>query len=78
MSDQAQSGERPEAAALVIRVWRETAGAGGLRARITQRPDLGAEAETTTVVTSPEAVYGEVRAWLEEFAGRTGGATSAG
>lgn len=78
MSDQRQSGARPEAAALVIRVWRDTAGAGSLRARITQRPDLGAEAETTTVVTSPEAVYGEVQAWLEEFVGRTGGATSAG
>jgi hypothetical protein len=73
MTDQAQSDAVPGAAALVIRVWRETTDAAGLRARITQRPDLGAEAETTTVVTSPEAVYHEVRAWLEEFLGRTGG-----
>ncbi|MEU4295474.1 hypothetical protein AB0E63_45265 [Kribbella sp. NPDC026596] len=73
MTDQAQSGSVPDAAALVIRVWRETAGSGGIRARITQRPDLGAEAETTSVVTSPEAVYREVRAWLEEFTGRTAG-----
>ncbi|HET6986866.1 MAG TPA: hypothetical protein VFI00_09630 [Kribbella sp.] len=73
MTDQGQSRSMPDAAVLVIRVWRETAGAGGLRARITQRPDLGAEAETTTVVTSPEDVYREVRAWLEEFEGRTAG-----
>jgi hypothetical protein len=73
MTDQTQSGAMPDAAVLVIRVWWETIGAGGLRARITQRPDLGAEAETTTVVTSPEAVYREVRAWLEEFEGRTAG-----
>ncbi len=53
MTDQAQSESAPGAAALVIRVWRET-GPGGLKARITERPDLGAEAETTTVVTSPE------------------------
>jgi|GraSoiStandDraft_41_1057321.scaffolds.fasta_scaffold3251169_1 hypothetical protein len=72
MTDQAQSESAPGAAALVIRVWRET-GPGGLKARITERPDLGAEAETTTVVTSPEAVYREVRHWLEEFVGRTGG-----
>ena len=73
MTDQAQSGSMPDAAVLVIRVWRETAGAGGVRARITQRPDLAAEAETTTVVTSPEAVYREVRGWLEEFVARTAG-----
>ncbi len=69
MNDQAQSV--PDAAVLVIRVWREAADEAGLRARITQRPDLGAESETTVVVTSPEAVYREVRAWLEAFAGRT-------
>lgn len=74
MTDQVQeSGSVPDAAALVIRVWRERAGAGAFRARITQRSDLGAEAETTTVVTSPEGVYREVRAWLEEFVGRTAG-----
>jgi hypothetical protein len=77
MTDQAHSESRPDAAALVIRVWRETTGAAGLRARITQRPDLAAEAETTIVVTTPEAVYREVRAWLEEFVGRTGGEASA-
>jgi hypothetical protein len=77
MTDQAQSGSVPDAAALVIRVWRETTDAAGLKARITQRPDLAAEAETTTVVTSPEAVYREVRAWLEDFVRRTGGEASA-
>ena len=71
MTDQPQPESVPEAAALVIRVWRDTDHATGLRARITQRPDLGVETETTTVVTSPEAVYGEVRTWLEEFIGRS-------
>jgi hypothetical protein len=72
MTDQTQSGSGhvPDAAAMVIRVWRETGDATGLRARITQLPDLGTEAETTMVVTSPEAVYDEVRAWLEAFVGR--------
>jgi hypothetical protein len=73
MTDQAQSESAPGAAALVIRVWRETT---GLKARITERPDLGTEAETTTVVTSPEAVYREVRLWLEEFVGKTGEASA--
>jgi hypothetical protein len=71
MTDQAQSESAPGAAALVIRVWRETG--AGLKARITERPDLGTEAETITVVTSPEDVYREVRLWLEDFVGRTGG-----
>jgi hypothetical protein len=78
MTDQAQPESVPGAAALVIRVWRETTEAAEIRARITKRPDLAADAETTAVVTSPEAVYGEVRAWLEEFVGRTGGGASAG
>ena len=70
MTDQMQSEAAPRAAALVIRVWRETDGGSGLRARITQLPDLGDETETTVVVTSPDAVYREVRAWLETFVGR--------
>ncbi|TCC50511.1 hypothetical protein E0H73_41335 [Kribbella pittospori] len=71
MTDHGQSEAVPDAAALVIRVWREPTDETGMRARITQRPDLAADAETTAVVTSPEAVYREVRAWLEEFVGRT-------
>ena len=70
MTDQVQSESVPGAAALVSRVWRETADATGVRARITRRPDLDTESETTVVVTSPEAVYREVRAWLEAFVGR--------
>ncbi|MFI6827515.1 MULTISPECIES: hypothetical protein [unclassified Kribbella] len=73
MTDHAQSEPVPDAAALVIRVWREPADEAGIKARITQRPDLSADAETTSVVASPEAVYREVRAWLEEFVSRTGG-----
>jgi hypothetical protein len=78
MNDQAQTESMPDAAVLVIRIWREVADGSGLRARITQRADLGAESETTMVVTSPEAVYREVRTWLEAFAGRTGDEPSAG
>jgi len=72
MTDQMQSGggSVPDAAAMVIRVWRETDEATGLRARITQVSDLGGEVETTVVVTSAEAVYDEVRGWLEAFVGR--------
>jgi hypothetical protein len=73
MTDHAQSEPAPEAAALVIRVWREPTGEAGIKARITQRPDLGTDVETTSVVASPEAVYRQVRAWLEDFVGRTGG-----
>jgi hypothetical protein len=60
------------AAALVIRVWQDSAEPSGLRARITRRPDLSVDHETSTVVTSADAVYGEVRAWLELFTQRTG------
>ncbi|MEV0288533.1 MULTISPECIES: hypothetical protein [unclassified Kribbella] len=63
MTDDARS----EAAALVIRVWRETAERSGIRARITRRPDLADERQTTMVVASPEEVYREVRVWLEHF-----------
>jgi hypothetical protein len=73
MSDQAHSASAPgTGAALVIRVWRDAPDTAGFKARITRRPDLAADAETTTVVTSPEAVYSEVRAWLERFIDRSG------
>jgi hypothetical protein len=72
MSDQAHSGSAPgSGAALVIRVWRDTPDTAGFKARITRRPDLSADAETTTVVTSSDAVYSEVRAWLELFLDRS-------
>jgi hypothetical protein len=78
MTEQAQSESKAGAAALVIRVWRETSDAAAIRARITRQPDLGVDAETTTVVASTEAVYREVRAWLEDFVRRSGDATSDG
>ncbi|TWD72545.1 hypothetical protein FB561_7537 [Kribbella amoyensis] len=72
MTDQTPEETGPDAAAaLVVRVWRESSDPTGLRARVTSRPDLGAEGETTRVVTSAEAVYREVREWLEEFVERT-------
>jgi hypothetical protein len=63
---------RDAAAALVIRVWQDSADPTSLKARISRRPDLSTDQETTTVVTSPDAVYAEVRAWLEHFLDRVG------
>ena len=60
------------AAALVIRVWQDSDDPAGLKARISRRPDLSTDQETTTVVTSPDAVYAEVRASLEHFLDRVG------
>lgn len=76
MTDQAQPDPAAGAAALVIRVWRESPDADGIKARITQLADLGGNGETTTVVTSTAAVYREVHAWLEAFVGGSGGETS--
>jgi len=63
--------DQTPAAALVIRVWREPAEAGGIRARITQQADLRNDEQTVTVVVSPEAVLREVRVWLERFLERS-------
>jgi hypothetical protein len=72
MTDQAQSESAAgAAAALVIRVWRDPAEGAGIRARITRQPDLGRDDQTSTVVATPEAVYAEVRAWLELFLKQT-------
>jgi hypothetical protein len=67
MTDQAYDESAAGAAALVIRVWRDTAQTAGIKARITRQPNLAGDAQTTTVVASPEAVYREVREWLELF-----------
>jgi 3-hydroxyisobutyrate dehydrogenase-like beta-hydroxyacid dehydrogenase len=64
------------AAALVIRVWRDTTGAAGIKARITRHPDLATDEETTAMVGSAEEVYREVRAWLEQFVERSNHAGS--
>jgi hypothetical protein len=60
------------AAALVIRVWQDTPGAA-MKARITKRPDLSTDEETTTTATTPEQVFDEVREWLDGFLGRSRG-----
>jgi hypothetical protein len=59
------------AAALVIRVWRDTPESADFRARITIRADLDNDEETTVMAATPEEVYGQVRAWLEGFLART-------
>jgi hypothetical protein len=55
------------AAALVIRVWQDDPGSAVIKARITRRPDLTTDEETTTLVSTPEQVYAEVGDWLETF-----------
>jgi hypothetical protein len=60
------------AAALVIRVWRDSPDSPDWRARITIRADLENDQETTVMAATPEEVYGEVRAWLEGFLARSG------
>ena len=55
------------AAALVIRVWQDEPGSAAIKARITRRPDLSTDEETTTLVSTPEQVYAEVGDWLETF-----------
>jgi hypothetical protein len=70
MTEHAHPDAVPDAAALVIRVWQDSSERSGLKARITRQPDLSADRETTTVVASPEAVYREVRAWLDLFLDR--------
>jgi|1186.fasta_scaffold29628_3 hypothetical protein len=78
MTEQTQSESRADAAALVIRVWREPSDVAAIRARITRQPNLGVDSDTTTVVASAEAVYREVRAWLEDFLHRSSDETSEG
>jgi hypothetical protein len=55
------------AAALVIRVWQDEPGSAAIKARITRRPDLSTDEETTTLVSTPAQVYAEVSDWLETF-----------
>ncbi|HEU4946153.1 MAG TPA: hypothetical protein VFT31_03260 [Kribbella sp.] len=64
-------GSAPTAAALVIRVWRETPDSPAIKARIIQRPDLDTDEEITTTASGPEEIYDEVRAWLESFLTRS-------
>lgn len=69
----------PEAAALVVRVWREGAAPAGFRARTTWTPDLAGRESGTSVSSDPGAVVEVVLAWLASFqeawerAERTGG-----
>jgi hypothetical protein len=51
---------------MVIRVWAEPDG-GGLRARIIHSLDAAGDEQDTIVVSSPEALYENVRDWLEDF-----------
>ena len=51
---------------MVIRVWVEADG-GGLRARIIRSLDAAGEEQDVIAVGSPEALYENVRDWLEDF-----------
>ncbi len=57
-------------AVLVIRAWLESQ-APRLRARISQTPDLVGGEESSTVVSTPEAVTRAVTEWLEALLHRT-------
>jgi hypothetical protein len=59
------AGERT--GVLVLRVWIEYDGGGGLRARITESSDILSYEQTTVVVGSIEDVLGVVRDWLDAF-----------
>jgi hypothetical protein len=52
---------------LVLRVWIEHDGVGGLRARITEASDLASREETTLVAGSVEDVLRIVADWLAAF-----------
>jgi hypothetical protein len=52
---------------LVLRVWIEYDGAGGLRARITESSDILSYEQTTVVAGSIDDVLGVVRDWLNAF-----------
>jgi hypothetical protein len=51
---------------MVIRVWAEPDG-GGLRARIIRSLDAAGDERDLVAVSSPEALYENVREWLEDF-----------
>jgi hypothetical protein len=51
---------------MVIRVWAEADG-GGLRARIIRSLDAAGDEQDVIAVSSPEALYENVRDWLEDF-----------
>jgi hypothetical protein len=53
---------------LVLRVWVEHDGAGGLRARITESSDLSTRQQTTVVAGSVDEVLRIVREWVQAFA----------
>ena len=51
---------------MVIRVWTEPEG-GGLRARIIRSLDAAGDEQDVIAVSTPEALYENVRDWLEDF-----------
>jgi hypothetical protein len=50
---------------MVIRVWAEPD--GGLRARVIRSLDAAGGEQDLIAVSSPEALYENVRDWLEDF-----------
>lgn len=55
-----------DAAALVIRVWREP-GVEGFRGRVAYVVGVTRVAETVVSVDDPEMLHAAVQQWLEEF-----------
>jgi hypothetical protein len=52
---------------LVVRVWMESSGVAGLRARVSASAGHGAADLPVATAASPEAVATAVRSWLEGF-----------
>jgi hypothetical protein len=57
-------------AVLIVRLWRDTAGESGLRARILWTQDVEREPETVSVARDADTVLATVQGWLDEFLGR--------
>jgi len=57
---------RPSAA-LVLRVWSESPGRAGFRARVTAARDLTGTDGTLLVTADPDDVLATVRDWLDDF-----------
>ena len=53
---------------LIVRLWIESTGPGGFRARITQTLDSTGPEEAMATAATPEDIYAVVRSWVEAFA----------
>jgi hypothetical protein len=64
------TADNEHASVLVIRVWRESAEPGDLRARLTQTLDVDAPGWDESAAAGEEGILAAVRSWLSEVATR--------